>query len=113
MHEAKKLTLALFGCLIGAAAISKAEKAEEQKKKEEEEMLFKRQQSEKEREREIAKEKADEIIHCERMIKASKAGIERAKVNYEKRKDEMWLDIKAEYEADLANYEAELERLTA
>ena len=104
----KKLALGL-GALFGLSMVASAEKKERKKREEEQTRAIQ------ERNAEIAaqKERTEDIARYNRKLKEAKAGVERAKTNYEKRHDEDWLDIQHEYEAEVLMYEAELERLAS
>ena len=95
-----------MAALFGASLIDKKKR----KKKEDEQMKAIMKHN-----AEIAaqKEKVEDITRFNRKLKEAKAGVERAKTNYEKRHDEDWLDIQHEYEAEVLMYEAELERLAS
>jgi len=104
----KKLALGI-GALFGLSMVASAEKKERKKREEEQTRAIK------ERNAEIAaqKERTEDIARYNRRLKEAKAGVERAKANYEKRHDEDWLEIQHEYEAEVLMYEAELERLAS
>lgn len=104
----KKLALGL-GALFGLSLVASAEKKERKKREEEQTRAIEAHNAE------IAaqKEKAEDIARYNRKLKEAKAGVERAKTNYEKRHDLDWLEIQHEYEAEVLMYEAELERLAS
>ena len=104
----KKLAVGL-GALLGLSLVAKTEKKERKKREEEQARAVAVHNAE------IAaqKEKAEDIARYNRQLKNAKAGVERAKANYEKRHDEDWLEIQHEYEAEVLMYEAELERLAS